>query len=209
MATDPHRPRKLPQQRRSRETVERILDAAARIFDESGYAATTNEIAAEANLSVGSLYQYFPNKDALLVALAERHVADAAAVLATELEQLRHEEPPLEVVVRRLVQLAVALNASDRLHQLLAHDAPRTPALQGAFDALMELAAGGVVHHLRRLGLGGTDPEVTARLVVHMVDAGVHHVVLAAAGTDGRDRATARLVELVEGSLHAGAPSRA
>ena len=56
---------------------------ATRIFDERGYrATTTNHIAAAAGVSIGSLYQYFPNKDALLAALAERHVNQALTTLA-------------------------------------------------------------------------------------------------------------------------------
>lgn len=70
-------PRKSPRQERSRLTVERILDAAARIFHEEGYAgATTNEIADEARVSVGSLYQYFPNKHAIVVALHDQDVRE-------------------------------------------------------------------------------------------------------------------------------------
>ena len=63
-------PRKIPSQRRSLETVERIVSAAARVFAEEGVAATTDRIAARAGVSIGSLYQYFPNKDALLLELA-------------------------------------------------------------------------------------------------------------------------------------------
>src|ERR1700736_5178789 len=60
------RPRKAPKQERSREMVETILEAAARVFVREGYArATTNRIAAAAGISVGSLYQYFPGKDAI------------------------------------------------------------------------------------------------------------------------------------------------
>ncbi|MGP4022502.1 TetR/AcrR family transcriptional regulator [Actinomadura sp. 3N407] len=71
----PLRPRKTPRQSRSAATDERILDAAARVFVEHGYAAgTTNRIAEAAGLSIGSLYQYFPNKDAILLQLARRHV---------------------------------------------------------------------------------------------------------------------------------------
>lgn len=70
------RRRRQPVQARSKRTVERILDAAAHVFGERGYAATTNQIAAAAGLSVGSLYQYFPDKDALLVALQRRHLDD-------------------------------------------------------------------------------------------------------------------------------------
>jgi len=67
----PVKPRKLPAQERSRDTVNVILKAAAHIFMEKGYATgTTNHIAQKAGVSIGSLYQYFPNKDAILVNLA-------------------------------------------------------------------------------------------------------------------------------------------
>jgi len=68
-------PRKTPQQHRSQATVEAILDAAAHLFCASGFDATsTNAIAERAGVSIGSCYQYFPNKLALLEALRERHV---------------------------------------------------------------------------------------------------------------------------------------
>jgi AcrR family transcriptional regulator len=68
-------PRKRPSQSRSAATVKAILDATARILVERGYAATsTNAVAERAGVSVGSLYQYFPNKDALIAALHTRHI---------------------------------------------------------------------------------------------------------------------------------------
>jgi AcrR family transcriptional regulator len=68
-------PRKRPQQRRSQATVDAILDAAAELFSGAGFApASTNAIAGRAGVSIGSLYQYFPNKLALLEAVRERHV---------------------------------------------------------------------------------------------------------------------------------------
>jgi AcrR family transcriptional regulator len=70
-------PRKPPVQKRSRATVEEILSAAAQVFESHGYAAgTTNRIAERAGVSIGTLYQYFPSKDAIAVALLERHIAD-------------------------------------------------------------------------------------------------------------------------------------
>ena len=66
--------RRMPVQSRSMQTVGRILDAAAHLFGERGYRATTNQIAEAAGVSIGSLYQYFPDKDALLAALQRRHV---------------------------------------------------------------------------------------------------------------------------------------
>jgi AcrR family transcriptional regulator len=70
------RRRREPVQARSKQTVDRILAAAAHVFSERGYAATTNHVAEAAGLSIGSLYQYFPDKDALLVALHSRHLEE-------------------------------------------------------------------------------------------------------------------------------------
>lgn len=67
--------RRQPQQKRSQQRVEKILDAAAIVFDEVGYdAATTHAIAAQAKTAVGSLYQFFPDKLAIFNALELRHV---------------------------------------------------------------------------------------------------------------------------------------
>ena len=66
-------PRKQPSQRRSRETVAVILEAAARILAKDGLAGfNTNAVAERAGVSVGSIYQYFPNKDALTLSLIEK-----------------------------------------------------------------------------------------------------------------------------------------
>ena len=66
-------------QSRSRQRVERILDAAARVFADVGYgAATTDSIAARAEVSIGSLYQFFPNKEALFDGVARRYFERAS-----------------------------------------------------------------------------------------------------------------------------------
>lgn len=68
------RTRRKPKQARSLERVNRILDVAEEIFVEKGYAAaTTKAIAAKAKVPIGSLYQFFPDKEAILQALAERY----------------------------------------------------------------------------------------------------------------------------------------
>ena len=87
-------PRKRPVQARSRQTVESILAAAARILAERGYlATTTNDVAEAAGVSIGSLYQYFPNKDSLLVALEERRLADVRTTFAAVVRQWRAIAP--------------------------------------------------------------------------------------------------------------------
>lgn len=83
-------PRKKPSQSRSQATVDVILDAAARIFVETGFdAATTNAIAERAGVSIGSLYQYFPNKLALLAALKERHIVEILGAMRSVIEGAR------------------------------------------------------------------------------------------------------------------------
>ncbi len=74
--------RKVPQQPRSQQRVEQILDVAAELFVEVGYeAATTNAIAERAGISIGSLYRYFPDKVAILNAIARRYFGDLQALL--------------------------------------------------------------------------------------------------------------------------------
>jgi AcrR family transcriptional regulator len=90
-------PRKPPVQNRSKATVDELLAAAAQVFEAQGYAAgTTNRIAKRAGVSIGTLYQYFPSKDAIAVALLERHIAETdhrldewAAHMAAEKHGLR------------------------------------------------------------------------------------------------------------------------
>jgi AcrR family transcriptional regulator/predicted RNA-binding Zn-ribbon protein involved in translation (DUF1610 family) len=68
--------RRQPKQQRGKARVEKILDAAAAVFDRVGYnAATTHMIAAEAGTAIGSLYQFFPDKAAIFNAMELRHVA--------------------------------------------------------------------------------------------------------------------------------------
>lgn len=82
------KPRKTPMQRRARETVDAILEATARILVKHGWAHTnTNAIAEKAGVSVGTLYQYFPNKESLIVALNERHAGRAHAALVMQMER--------------------------------------------------------------------------------------------------------------------------
>jgi AcrR family transcriptional regulator/DNA-directed RNA polymerase subunit RPC12/RpoP len=75
--------RRQPKQQRGKERVEKILDAAAAVFDEIGYeAATTHLIAAKAETAIGSLYQFFPDKAAIFNAMELRHVERVKAMWA-------------------------------------------------------------------------------------------------------------------------------
>src|SRR5262249_27015371 len=106
-----YRARRSPAQERSRTTVAAILEAATRIFAARGYAATTtNRIAEHAGVSVGSLYEYFPSKDAILVALAEVHMAEVRRVVREATEPLAKTSGDVEAVVRAVVKATVKLH---------------------------------------------------------------------------------------------------
>ncbi|MFE7276348.1 TetR/AcrR family transcriptional regulator [Streptomyces sp. NPDC057623] len=180
-------PRKRPRQQRSRETYDAILEAAAQLFERDGYArTTTNHIAERAGVSIGSLYQYFPNKDALLYALGERHVHHLAVELAHVLAELRRSAPPLEDTVRTVVTALAALHLRDpRTHRLLYDQAPRPAAAAGQLRENQRALAAEVEHHLHRLTAGGPDRRLTALLLVQAVEAQLHGALLDP--PDGRD----------------------
>ncbi|MGW3543400.1 TetR/AcrR family transcriptional regulator [Nocardia niigatensis] len=173
-------PRKTPRQQRSEFTFDAILDAAARLFHQYGYAATTtNKVAELAGVSIGTLYHYIPNKDALLYALAERHLRDGAADLLAEATQLRSEQPPLAETVRRLISAVARLHtAQPKMHRLLYDQAPRTVTSTDKLKRFEQLLADEVAFHLNRLGVAGTDPTLIAVLLVQAVEAQIHGVVL-------------------------------
>lgn len=122
--------RKTASQERSRLTVDALVEATARILVKEGFdKASTNRIAEVAGVSVGSLYQYFPGKEALVAALIERHNQKVMAAIRQELADAFHE--PLKQAVRRLVRIAVKAHRIDpRLHRVLSEQIPRVGKLE-------------------------------------------------------------------------------
>jgi AcrR family transcriptional regulator len=101
--------------------VEAILDAAARILVQRGRdAVTTNSVAVIAGVSIGSLYQYFPNREAIIAAVADRHAHRIHhCVAAVDLRAV----PSLEHAVRRIVAALFDAHRIDpALHRALDHD---------------------------------------------------------------------------------------
>ena len=97
-------PRKPPRQDRSRATVEAIVEAAVDLLSSRGYArVSTNQIAARAGVSVGSLYQYFPNKDAIVTVLFQRHAGGVERIVEATLADLRQPDVPLREALHRML----------------------------------------------------------------------------------------------------------
>jgi AcrR family transcriptional regulator len=196
-------PRRKPVQDRSLATVEAILEAAAQVFERCGYAAgTTNRIAERAGVAIGSLYQYFPNKDAILVALVRRHMAEGTVALWPHVERLQAGES-IDEVIADVVAAMVDLHAlAPHLHRVLFEETPIPAALRSELDAmedaLVELLAGS----LRTTGeIAGADPYLAARMIVSSIEGLTHRLVLRPPGGATMDAITIEITTLVRGYL--------
>jgi AcrR family transcriptional regulator len=142
-------PRKEPSQARSKSTRNAILQAAARILSQSGLTAlNTNAVAHVAGVSVGSLYQYYPNKAALLSALSERHHSEIAEQLTEFADELaaRSAKPTLHDTVSALVRLSLAHQfAHAKLAAALEYaerELPESAALQALHQQILHVTTG-------------------------------------------------------------------
>ena len=177
---DELQPRKNPAQARSRAVVN-ILEAAARGFARKGYAAaTTNHIAETAGVSVGSLYEYFPNQHALLVALMESHIEESRSVLSAAAEAALQEGMALPDSVGILVHAMIGLHARDRaLHRVLFEETPLPPRIRRQLEAVEAAMALRVADHLERHPDVRTDnPALAARILVQTVEGLTHRLVI-------------------------------
>ena len=124
------KPRKAASQERSRATIEAMVEATARILVKEGFdKASTNRIAEAAGVSVGSLYQYFPGKEALVAAVIERHQQKIMQTVRGELAGVMDQ--PVEKAVRKLIAVAIKAHLVDpKLHRVLAEQIPRVGKLE-------------------------------------------------------------------------------
>ncbi|MES2739344.1 MAG: helix-turn-helix domain-containing protein [Pseudomonadota bacterium] len=161
-------PRKAPSQARAARTVETILEGAAHILERHGLEAyTTNAIAARAGVSIGSLYQYFPTKDAVTAALIERESVELVAQVGALLRALRGQP-----ALRGMIEIAVRHQLRrPRLAKLLDFEQAR---LAGALPASRNAAlahAALVVFLLDHIGPHLADPDAVATGLMAIIGA--------------------------------------
>ncbi|MEI9414054.1 TetR/AcrR family transcriptional regulator [Mesorhizobium sp. Cs1321R2N1] len=191
--------RKAPRQQRSRATVDTIVEAAARVLARRGWAHfTTNETASAAGVSVGSLYQYFPNKLALAEEIRKRHLDAVLAAISSSDERVG--AGMLEQRVAKLIDGVVAAHSVDQqLHRVLLDEVPLAArSTQDQFEA----------EYLRRYqaviasASGKPDPErddIAGRVLSGAVEGVVH--AAARHGELGSPALRAELIDLVCGYL--------
>jgi AcrR family transcriptional regulator len=173
------KPRKAASQVRSRATVDALVEATARILVKEGFdKASTNRIADVAGVSVGSLYQYFPSKEALVAAVAERHQQEIMQTVRGELAEVL--ALPVEKAMRKLVAVAVKAHRVDpKLHRVLAEQIPRVGKLEKLVTFNREnyvLFRRYLESHLDELRVD--DLELASFVCVTSIEALTHNAVL-------------------------------
>jgi AcrR family transcriptional regulator len=170
--------RRKPTQVRSRQTVEALLGAVVRVLKREGPdAVTTNRIAEVAGISIGSVYQYFPDKRAIFVALHQRHVQDIDDLIEAKL--VENATAPLGQFVRAIVEAMVDAHTIDpelydELYKQVPHQTDDTQDFAVRLHKTFRLALASRMKELPPV----RDLDTVAFIVSHMVDSLSHGAVL-------------------------------
>ena len=191
-------PRKQPSQERARATVDAILSATARLLVKEGYdRASTNKVALAAGVSIGSLYQYFPSKEALVAALIDRHSGQMMAAFEEQLAEA--SGLPLREAVPRVARAWVIAHAVDpRLHAVIHEQIPRVgrlsrvEQLEARAEALLS-----VYLEAHRGEIRPTDIEAASFLLVQLVEAATHKAVSSRGDLLEGDRLSRELSDVI------------
>lgn len=195
----PFEPRKSPRQARARASVDAILEAAAQLFAKHGFEETnTNAVARRAGVSIGTLYQYFPNKEALMVELHRRHVDLVLGALGERL--ITAVALPLDEACERLVEamLDVRKDIRTELMELFGVHIRRLRGLNPMKETYRKATA--LVHaylERHRDVMRPQNLELAALLVVAAVDRCSEAVVLQDPDSDLTRDAAREITELV------------
>jgi AcrR family transcriptional regulator len=193
--------RKKPQQARSRATIEAILQAAAHILGERGWEGlTTNRVAEVAGVSIGSLYQYFPHKLALVEAVRQRHFDDVLTVLRAASDRQLPRARRIEALVDGMIGVHSRFPTA---HRVLLEETPRAREaglLHDRFAAKLHQRYEGIV----RVNAGRTwpvRPRIAARVLAAAIAGVVHNA--ASQGTLQSEHLRLELLKLVDAYLQA------
>jgi AcrR family transcriptional regulator len=171
----PRRDYRKPRQARAKETVDALLVATKNLLVRGGVeAATTNAIAELAGVSIGSLYQYFPSREAIISELSRQHVAQVLTLIFAEVDALVGTS--LRVGARRLIQLMIDVHRQDpELHSAIEASHPRLAARAQLAQVEAEVMATARAYlDSHRDELVVTDLDRAAFVVVTTIEAVTH-----------------------------------
>jgi AcrR family transcriptional regulator len=168
-AQQPLEPRKTPVQTRATVSVESILEATLQVLLDVGQARlTTTRVAERAGVSVGTLYQYFPNKNALLKTVMERHLAEVSEAVEAACERL-HGQPlaaMAEGVVRDFLQVKLGNLRKSMALYTFSYDLDRAQIVKCISERIRTSIAGMLRTSPEPLG---TDPTMAASMLGDMM----------------------------------------
>ena len=193
------KPRKIPAQTRSRATVDAIIEATTYILTEVGWdGLTTNAIAERAGANIGSLYRFFPNKEAVIAELQRRHAVATRTDLRKALELLP-QQTSLRAALTLIVETAVNEHRiAPAVHKVISEELPRTiRCLQEGQEDLR----GQFLDTLRPFMKNVPDPDLATYVMGVAAHAVIHTVTAERPDLLDEPRLVAELVALLENYL--------
>jgi AcrR family transcriptional regulator len=189
-------PRRRPRQARAQATVDAIVKATARVLVDEGYdRASTNRVALAAGVSIGSLYQYFPSKEALVAALVEDHIAKMQSALTHSLSSAAAGQTvasTLDIRAKQLVRgVITAYRVDPQLDHVLCQEVPKVGELTRVYGFEQYFAERCRAHLFVDTSVRPIDIERAVFLLVNAVPG----VVRASVKEDPRGEADERLAD--------------
>ena len=191
--------KKMPKQGRSQATFNAVVEACARLLAQSGYQnLTTNHVAQAAGVGIASLYEYFPNKDAIVAQVAERLVQRVMAELSQAVPEVM-EQPPQQAMIFWIKTIYAVLSNEVELVRVFHYEVPytnRLPAVQTILPKLMSFSK----HMQQQSGDQAIEQldTVTGYLIVNLVSSTVIQMLLNPPMGVSQDELLAGLAHRVE-----------
>lgn len=199
--------RKTPLQARARHTIDAIFQATAQIVEEDGALhLTTNKIASKAGFSIGTLYQYFPDKEAILLTMIDRERRRVLGQLHTLLEHAVAAQRPVADVVRDMIHLLVeSFGSGPRHRRAMIRVAWRMDQFESVTQALREAAEANAIA-LEKLRDASMRPPTPAMMFVatRAVMGAIRSASLENSPLLGTPEFEDELVRLVMALVHSG-----
>lgn len=162
-------PRKRARQDRSRATVEALIEGTARVLIQDGFErASTNKIAKEAGVSIGSLYQYFPNKESLVAALIEEETQKDLKAILQRLEEVEGHDPA--DALREVVLVVTGCYGRNKpLRKVIVDQVPKIGKLKKIQE--LENEVGGIIYDrlVRPAGLSDDDAALDKFILIKSI----------------------------------------
>jgi AcrR family transcriptional regulator len=193
-------PRKIPSQERSRKTMAAIYEAAAQVFSSAGYAeATTEQIAERAGVSIGSLYNYFSGKEAILNGLWERYVDEITVIIQKIDHDIRQEGFLDKTIIPLLLRVVLDLIGDNRAQNRLFISPIGLPETiiqkRSELIAYIETTMEAVFRDFANVRI--TDPHIGVHMIVTTVQAVMHDYILNASDKIRAENFIAELADMM------------